>query len=328
MNVMVCRGGLLETRHRVRAVAVRYDASHTEQIVYTSGEALHSMWRSAGKHLQAWTSLELLGDPDLSVEEIATAVSSHSGEPGQVALVRRLLSRFGLDESALRCGAEAPIHQASRDALVRDGAPPLAVHNDCSGKHALMLGACVNMGWSLDYLDVSHPLQQRILRDVSDWTGEHPQTAIDGCGVPTFHLSVTAMARSWARMATAVADGAFRDRPDQRMRRIGQAAMAHPELTSGVGRLDLAVAERAREPYFGKIGAQGVFCLALPERRMGIAMKVVSGNEDALAVAIPSVMVECAPGSLRPAADWRWAHVRNVAGRKVGSRVATNANRV
>jgi hypothetical protein len=61
---------------------------------------------------------------------------------------------------------------------------------------------------------------------------------------------------------------------------------------------------------------------------MGIAMKVVSGNEEALAVAIPSVMAQAAPGSLRPAEDWPWADVRNVAGRKVGSRVATNANRV
>ena len=328
MHVTISRGGLLETSHRVRAVAVCYDASHAERVAYTSGQALRSTWRSAGKHLQAWTSLSILGDPDLSAEEVATAVSSHSGEPGQVALVRRILSRFGLDESMLRCGTESPIHRPSRDALIRDGSPPLAVHNDCSGKHALMLGACQHMGWSMDYLEAAHPLQQRILGDVSDWTAELPPTAIDGCGVPTFHLSVTAMARCWARMATAVADGAFRGQPEGRMRRIGQAAMAHPALTSGIGRLDLAVAQRAQEPYFGKIGAQGIFCLALPDRRMGIAMKVVSGNEEALAVAIPSVMAQAAPGSLRSAEDWPWADVRNVAGRKVGSRVATNANRV
>ena len=59
---------------------------------------------------------------------------------------------------------------------------------------------------------------------------------------------------------------------------------------------------------------------------MGIAMKVRSGNEDALAVAIPAVVDRVAPGVLRPDPAWPWTTVRNVVGRSVGQRVVTPAD--
>ncbi len=325
MQVNSLRGGFVETAHIVRAVAIQYDRDHSEALLFEDGPAVRSTWRSAGKPLQLWASLEALGDPDVTAEDLAIGASSHSGQPAHVDRIRALLARLGAEETQLLCGAEPPAHRQTREALIRTGTPPLDVHNDCSGKHTFMLGACHRSGWSLEYRSPSHPLQQRIVAVTSEWTGERPDLAVDGCGIPTFVLSITGMARAWARLACVTADGHFQGTPDPRGQRIGQAICAHPFMTSGDDRIDLAVARRSAEPYAGKIGAAGVFCVSLPTRRIGIAMKVLSGNEDALAVAIPAVIDQVAPGALSPSADWPWQNVTNVVGRSVGQRVVTRA---
>ncbi|MFT5686564.1 MAG: L-asparaginase II [Myxococcota bacterium] len=321
MQVHSLRGGFIETVHDVRAVAIQYDASHTGSVVFASGVPVRSTWRSAGKVLQLWASLEALGDPELPAEDLAIGASSHSGQDAHLARIRALLRRLGAEESQLLCGAEAPVHRATRRALIRAGSPALDIHNDCSGKHTFMLGACHANDWSLEYRALSHPLQRNILAVTTDWTGETPDTAVDGCGVPTFILSIAGMATAWARLACVTEDGHFKNTPDPRGQRIGDAICAHPFLTSGDDRIDLAIAQRACEPYAGKIGAAGVFCISLPARRIGIAIKVLSGNSDALAVAIPAVIEQVAPGALSPTEDWPWQNVSNVVGRSVGQRV-------
>ena len=321
MQILSLRGDFVETTHIVRAVAIAYGEDHTERVAYTSGPPLRSTWRSAGKPVQLWASLQAMGDPILPAEDLAVGASSHSGQDGHLARIRALLKRFGAQESELLCGAESPAHRPTHESLIKTESPTLDLHNDCSGKHTFMLGACHHQGWSLAYREPDHPLQQLITAQTAAWTQETPDLAIDGCGVPTFIVSIAGMARAWARLATVTADGHFRGTPDPRGQRIGQAICAHPWLTSGDDRIDLAVAQRACEPFAGKIGARGVFCISLPARRIGIAMKVLSGNEDALAVAIPAVLDQVAPGAISVVDRWPWAEVRNVVGRRVGKRV-------
>lgn len=317
MHVLQLRDGLLETRHEVSAVAVHLDQP---QPTWHTGPPAWSTWRSAAKPLQLWASLEALGDPpELSPADLAIGASSHSGQDLHLAAVRRVLQRFDLDEGLLQCGAEPPVHRATAAALVRAGRAPLPIHNDCSGKHAFMLAACRARGWSeRGYLAADHPLHQRIAALARAWCGEPPALATDGCGVPTLWLSLAGMARAWARLAAAMAEPAL----DPRLHRIGQAMAAHPELTSGEDRLDLALARRATGPFVGKIGARGVFCIALPHQRTGVAVKVADGDEDALAVAVPAILERTAPGCLAPDPTWPAATLRNVAGRPVGSRLA------
>lgn len=323
MYVLQLRGGLLETRHSVSAVALHHGQAAP---TWSTGDPAFSTWRSAAKPLQLWVSLEALGDPaGLDDQHLATGASSHSGQDRHLAQVRRILDHFGLDEALLQCGAEPPVHRPSAQALVRAGQQPLPIHSDCSGKHAFMLAACRARGWPTDsYLDPAHPLHQRVLQVARAWAGEAPALATDGCGVPTLWLSLAGMARAWARQAAAMADPQL----DPRLHRIGQAMAAHPDLTSGAGRIDLAVARRAAEPFVGKIGARGVFCIALPQRGLGVAIKVADGDEDALAVAIPAVLDHVAPGCMAPDPQWPPATMRNVAGRAVGTRVAVGGSGV
>jgi len=307
------RGGFIETRHRVRAVAVTGDA-----VCWESGAPTHSPWRSAGKPFQLAVALEALttAAADLSPALLAIGASSHSGEPRHVAAVRAVLERFDAPEDGLLCGAEDPAHRATADDLLRRGTLPCAIHNDCSGKHAFMLAASRARGWSEEYRTPDHPLQDRVLASVRARTGEVPGVAVDGCGIPTFILSIAGMAQAWAGLARAMTHT-----PDTDLGHIGWAMAHHPDLVSGTDRIDATFAALAAEPCVGKIGAGGVFCIALPEREMGIAIKVESGDEAALACAIPAVVHAAAPGAIAAPEIWPWHTVLNVVGDPVGKRV-------
>jgi len=150
-------------------------------------------------------------------------------------------------------------------------------------------------------------------------TGEQAGLAVDGCGVPTFHLTVAGMARAWSALAVAMADA-----PHSDLGRIGWAMAQHPDLVSGTDRIDAAIARAATESYVGKIGALGVFCIALPQRRMGIALKIESGDEGALACAVPAAIAQAAPGAIVLPDDWPWNTVHNVVGAPVGQRVVVS----
>lgn len=335
LHVLQLRGGLLETQHPVAVACWRGGAAGG--LDRAVGADHHSTWRSAAKPFQLAAALAAMEGAaasentpftlrSLSDEELAIGAASHAGQPGHTALVSRLLDRFGLSVEALRCGAEAPLHRPSHAALLRAGQAPTALHNDCSGKHSFMLGACRARGWSTDgYLAATHPLQQRVLRALDAVAGARLAHGTDGCGLPAVWLSLAAMARAWSVLACAMAD------PDEDpvLARVGQAMADNPWLTSGDGRLDLALARRAREPYVGKIGALAVHCVALPDRSAGVAIKVLSGDEDALAVAVPAILDRLFPGALAPPeGPWPWATVPNVVGRPVGQRVVTGLDRV
>jgi L-asparaginase II len=175
-----------------------------------------------------------------------------------------------------------------------------------------MLAAARHAGWAEDYRPLSHPLQQRVLERLAGWAGEVTGTATDGCGVPTFFLPLQAVARSWLQVAEAMRGG------DGALGRIGWAMARHPGLTSGLGRLDLDVVTHATEPLAVKVGAMGLFCMALPQRRLALAVKVEPGTNEALPAAVAWALDRFAPGSFRPPENWTHLQVRNVVGDVVG----------
>src|SRR5262245_45642913 len=100
--VDVLRGSLVESRHRGAAAVV--DAAGA--VVLALGDVERAIFpRSAVKALQALPLLES-GAADrfgLTEPELALACASHSGEPDHVAAAQAVLTRAGLDASALRC---------------------------------------------------------------------------------------------------------------------------------------------------------------------------------------------------------------------------------
>lgn len=253
INVAVRRGAIVEARHRVHAVVVR-DGDVAEA---WGDPELVTFMRSAAKPLQALPMADTF--PELTTEEIAIACASHEGLPEQLQAARALLARAGAREQDLECGEE----QGGK------------LGHNCSGKHAGMLLLCRARGWeSRDYRLRDHPLQQELHALVAHATDTEPErmpTAVDGCGVPTFAVSLGGMARAFARLIRREESGADR---------VISAMTAHPELVGGPDSVDTLVM-RALPGAIAKRGAEGVLCVALPDGA-GVALKVEDGAHRAV----------------------------------------------
>jgi L-asparaginase II len=312
LSVQHRRGGYTEGEHPVSAVLV--DA--VGAVLARCGAPVVTTWRSGAKPFQLVGSLDALGDPEgesFAPEDLAVGAASHSGQPLHTERVGALLGRRGLDPGALRCGAHAPAHKPSEHALARAGEPFTALHNNCSGKHAFMALAARHGSWDPDYRPAEHPLQRHLRAVVDDHTGGLVQaTVTDGCGVPCFVLPLEGMAQAYARLASARAGA---------LGRVRGAMASHPELVSGAGRSDLALVRGAREALVSKVGAEGLWCLAVPSRGLGLALKVRSGHEDARMAAARAVLSRWLPGLVTEDAFEDFCIVRNVAGAVVGERV-------
>jgi L-asparaginase II len=260
----VVRSGVVESVHRGRLVALRADGA-VARSVGAVGEPV--LLRSCAKPLQAVAMLRL--GLDLDGAELAVACASHDGTPAHVAIVRRVLAGVGLDEAALGNAELLPLEPRAAAERVLAGGPD-RLHHNCSGKHAAMVATCVVNGWSIDdYLGPAHPLQVGILATVEDLAGEAPTTvAVDGCGAPIAALTVGALARAFARLATAPAGTAEH--------RVAGAMRAHAEVVGGERR-DVTRLMRAVTGLLAKDGAEGCYAAAGADGR-AVAFKVADGS--------------------------------------------------
>lgn len=281
--VEVTRGPLVESEHRVDVAVV--DASG-RWIAAAGDPERVTYWRSAAKPVQAIAALVAGAEArfGLTDADIALIASSHNGEEVHVAGVRALLEKIGAGEAELACGIHPPWDKLSAERLLAEGRAPSALHNNCSGKHAGMLALARLLGVDArGYLDPRHPVQERIFAQVVEITGtaEIP-IGIDGCGVPVYGLPLWRMAYAYARLVSAGDAGA----PwASAARRVVRAMLRHPHLVAGTGRTDTLVMRSFAGAVVCKEGAEGVWCIGLPERGWGIALKVLDGERRAAAPA-------------------------------------------
>src|SRR5438552_1901246 len=164
------------------------------------------------------------------------ACASHGGEPELVSLVESMLRDLGLEEGDLACGPHEPSSQRGAKILRESGNRPTRLHNNCSGKHTLMLAFAQRNKWpSKGYETAAHPVQRAILQEVSLWTDVPASKivqAIDGCGTVVFGLTLERMARAYSRYAAAAARG------DEAPARVVRAMKAQPFLVGGTDRTD------------------------------------------------------------------------------------------
>ena len=266
----------MESRHR-GAVAV---ADAEGALALAVGDVARPVFpRSAVKPLQALPLVES-GAADrygFSDEELALACASHGGEPAHVEGVARMLAKAGLDASALACGTHWPSSQAAAFALARTGTPS-ALHNNCSGKHAGFL--CVARAMGVDhvgYCRPEHAVQLRVRAVLEDLTGavlSDDCRAIDGCSVPTWAIPLQNLARAFAKFGTGQDLGPERGRAAARLR---MACAKKPWYVAGTGRFCTEIMQLLGVRALVKTGAEGVFCGALPQQGLGIAIKCDDG---------------------------------------------------
>jgi L-asparaginase II len=225
----------------------------------------------------------------LSEQQLALACASHQASRIHVDPVTQWLADLGLSDDDLRCGPQEPRDIDVRDTLIRATAPVCRVHNNCSGKHAGFLTLTQHLKAGPEYCALDHPVQQACKTAFEEVTGEtSPTFGIDGCSAPNHASSLHGLARAMAYFASAD------DKTDLRAQaavRLRNAMMTYPELVAGETRACTDLMRAMHHKVAIKTGAEGVFVAIVPERRMGIAVKIADGATRASEAVITALLV-------------------------------------
>jgi L-asparaginase II len=295
--VEVLRGALVESRHRGAVAMVDADGAS----VLALGDVARPVYpRSAVKPLQALPLVEsgAADKYEFGDKELALACASHGGEPAHVEVANRMLARAGLDAAALECGAHWPNHQPSSHALARSARASSALHNNCSGKHSgFLCVACAAGVEHRGYVKAEHFVQREVRGALESLTGvglSADVCGIDGCSIPTWAVPLTALAHAFARFGTGQGLGVERAKAAARIR---AACAAEPYYVAGTGRFGTDIMTLFGARVLAKTGAEGVYCGALPEQGLGIALKCDDGATRAAEVVMAAMVARFLPMS-------------------------------
>ncbi|TRW98645.1 asparaginase [Paracoccus sp. M683] len=279
------RGDMLESVHRGHAVVC--DPSGVVQAWGDPDAVIFP--RSSCKMIQALPLLEsgAARAAGLQPEQLALACASHNGAALHVERVDSWLKARGMSERDLRCGSHMPGDKDEAARLTCSGTSPCQLHNNCSGKHAGFLTLNQHLKGGSEYVEPDHPVQLAGKAAFEEVTGEtSPGFGIDGCSAPNHACTVTGLARAMA--AFAAPGGGARG---EAMTALVQAMCAFPELVAGKGRACTALMRAMNGRVAVKTGAEAVFVAIIPEKQLGVALKILDGGTRASEAAITALMV-------------------------------------
>lgn len=284
----IWRGPFLESVHLGHAVI----CDDTGQIVQSWGDPdAVVLPRSSSKMLQALPLIEsgAADDAGLTDAQLALACASHQGAEIHSKRVTAWLRELGLSDGDFRCGPQEPRDMDARDDLIRRSSPVCRYHNNCSGKHSGFLTLTKYLGAGPDYVDIGHPVQKAVKAVFEEVTQEDSAGyGIDGCSAPNFACTMHGMARAMAFFAAANPDGDTRQTAAARL----VAAMAtYPELVAGEERACTNLMRAMDHKVAIKTGAEGYFIAIIPEKKLGVALKIADGATRGAECAIAAILI-------------------------------------
>ena len=223
--------------------------------------------RSCAKPLQASLLIDYELDKEFNMteEEIAICCASHTGEKAHTDIIKNLLKKFDISEAKLKCGIHPPISKTVQEELVKNNEEPNVLHNNCSGKHAMMLGLCKLNDWDMDnYDNINHPLQQNIKNKIYSLckiNNEYPITK-DGCGVPIHSMPLDNLLKGYLNLFC-----------NPKYERIKNAFLNHPYIIGGENRTDTKIIENTKN-IVAKVGAGGLCVVVNTELQEAFVVKI------------------------------------------------------
>ena len=293
------RGEIIESLH---SGALALADCEGKLLAWAGDPQLVTYMRSSAKPFQALPLIES-GAADhfgFDLKQIAVACASHVGSEAHVKIVEAIQAAVGIEEKDLICGVHAPADIEATRRLAIEGKDPTPNQHNCSGKHSGMLALARYLGASMDdYLDLDHPVQQRILAALAEMCGLNEtqvELGVDGCSAPNFALPLVAAAIGLARLADPTG---LPEARAQACRTVFTAMTTHPEMVAGPGRFDTRLMEVAGERILSKAGAEGYQAIAIKagalgagSPAMGLAVKIADGNSRAVRPVTMAVLEE------------------------------------
>ncbi|MCF6305869.1 MAG: asparaginase [Rhodobacteraceae bacterium] len=286
--VELIRGDMVESTHRGHVVIC--DAAGNT--LATWGDANAVIYpRSACKMLQALPLIEsgAAKAAGLQSRHLALACASHQGAAIHTGLASEWLAGLGLGDDDLRCGPQVPSDKTARALMREKFEPPCQIHNNCSGKHTGFLTLNKHLGGGAEYIDIDHPVQKAVRAAHTEMMGAEPAFwGVDGCSAPNFSCGIGDFARAMAKMANPAQLGKTRAAAAQT---LVSAMIEHPLLVAGETRACSELMIAAKGKIAIKTGAEGVFAAILPERGIGVALKIEDGNFRASEAVMAAILV-------------------------------------
>jgi len=180
----------------------------------------------------------------------------------------------------LQCGPQQPTHKKDFVQLIKSNEEPSAIHNNCSGKHSGFLAYCKYHNLSIDnYLQENHPLHLEIKKITAlfyELNEAHLVVGLDGCSAPIFGMPLYNQALAYKNLICP--ESLNNSEISAAAKRIVKAVTQYPQMVAGTKRYctDLMAVTKGR--IVGKTGADGVYSLAIPEKEMGVAIKIDDGK--------------------------------------------------
>ena len=277
--VELVRGGITESFHRGVVCVV----DEHGDVIFSVGDIKQVCFpRSALKYVQHIPLLTsgIFDHYNFTSKELSLMCGSHNGEDQHVEVVNGVLAKIGLDPTCLKCGAQNPTRKSDWIKLIKNGDFAQAVHNNCSGKHAGFLA--FNTFHNLDtsnYLSSEFELQRKIKECVAHFaeleTSELTE-GMDGCSAPTYAMPVYNQALMYKNLVAP--NNKISTEEQNAAKRIIAAVAEYPEMIAGTKRYCTDLMKVTNGRIIGKTGADGVYCLAIPEKKWGISIKVDDGK--------------------------------------------------
>jgi len=289
VHVGILRGNSMESTHRVHMVECDSNGS----VVRAWGNRNMMMFpRSSVKMMQAFGWIEDAEKFGLGEREIALSCGSHHGESVHEEVVRNWLTNLNLTSKDLECGVHDPTSRKAYKDLIKSGKNSCEIHNNCSGKHCGFLTLCKVRGWDVaGYSNYDHPVQEylrHLMTEIFSEDFSHLAWGIDGCGIPSYQISLEKLALGASRLACPERLGRWQGVAE----RVNAALKKFPLMIGGTDSFSSKVIQDTEGRVLAKVGAEGVYTVWMPEEQLGFALKVEDGNPRAAEVVISALMNE------------------------------------
>lgn len=249
------RGNLTETIHHGYLCLV--DSQGNADKTLNDKESFFA--RSCIKPIQAKVCKDIL-ENKLTDKYLTMAVASHLASTQQIDLLQEMLIFYSIDESELYCG----LHSTENKKVISS-----KIHHNCAGKHIAQIAATKQMGFNSDYQTSSHELQLRIVNELKRLSKlDSITTATDGCGLPTFYLSLEKIAQIFTKTSF---EKIYLD--------IYSTVNKHASLISGKGKFDQELMLFAPNKFFAKSGADGLMVVLNLESKETLVIKIADGEK-------------------------------------------------
>jgi len=272
------RSGRVESLHDGYICVVDSD----NNIIYSIGDPDAGIFlRSSGKPIYAvaYVNSGLIEKYNITLKELAIMCSSHEGQAFHRRIILSILKKIDLSEKDLDCGHKYPESQKVHDALVMLCKRPDPIFSNCSGKHAAFLALCRFYNYPVkNYTDPNHPVHNLIrktMAELLECDEKEVITGKDGCSLPSYFVTIQQAAWLYARLALGYEGrGKYRDC----FGLIQKAMTEYPKVIRGSNTFCTDLINYSNGRVIGKIGAEGIYCMAIPEKRLGVCIKISDGH--------------------------------------------------